>query len=400
MRVRLLGIAARNLLRHRRRTVVSGLAVAFGVTALLIIAGVSQGFLEYLAAEIVEGRLGAIQVHRAGYVRAGQALPLALDLPDDAAFRARLRAAEGVRAVSARLVFGAQVSDGRRQAQVAVRGVDALEEAQVCPRAKDLPAGGGALLGGGLAAALGQGPGAMLTLSATGPSGRANALDVALEGTVGGLYAWDTGRVATVPLRLAQALTGMPGRVTEYAVAVAPGEAPEEVAARLERALGADAEVHTWAELTPILVDVLFYLRWMVVFAAVLLAVVVAAGIGNVMTMSVYERTREIGTQLAIGMRRRDIARLFLLEALVLGLLAALAGLAFGVALVSAVGALGVPSQYFGFGAGGVVRPAVDAVVAQLGAAGAVVTTVVAAVLPARRAARLAPADALRGRGQ
>ncbi|MHB8878752.1 MAG: ABC transporter permease [Myxococcaceae bacterium] len=393
---RLLSLAARNLLRHRRRSVLSGLAIASRVVALVLIAGLSEGFLEFLATEVAEGRTGSIQVHRAGYLRSAQGAPLRLSLPDDEAFRSRLRSVEGVRAVSARLVFTGQVSNGRMQAAVLARGLEIEVEDAVCPRALDglLPklASGGLLLGGGLTAAMGSRPGDVVALSAVGPTGRANAMDARLAGGLGGLYAWDSSRTAALPLRLAQSLTGMEGRVTEYAVALeVPGTAGA-VAARLKAALGPEVEVHTWAELTPFLRDALFYLRWMVGFAGLLLAVVVAAGITNTMTVSVYERTREIGTQLAVGMRRRDVRRLFLIEAAVLGVLAAVVGVAVG-----GRGRFARRSRRHSWP--GMVHPGLDWAVALVAAVGAVATALVAGLLPAHRAARLAPVEALRGRG-
>jgi putative ABC transport system permease protein len=108
-------------------------------------------------------------------------------------------------------------------------------------------------------------------------------------------------------------------------------------------------------------------------------------GIANVMVIAVTERTREIGVRLAIGARRRDVLRQFLLEAALL----ATAGGAAGVVLAFVLG-LGLTAALPGFSA---VAPA-WAIVAGLGASTA--TGVLAGYLPARRAASLDPVDALR----
>jgi putative ABC transport system permease protein len=108
-------------------------------------------------------------------------------------------------------------------------------------------------------------------------------------------------------------------------------------------------------------------------------------GIANVMVISVTERTREIGTRLAIGAKRRDVLWQFLIEA---ALLSAVGGLA-GVGISWAIGfLLSVWAPAF---------PAVPPAWAVIGGLVSAVTTgLVAGYLPARRAAGLDPVDALR----
>jgi ABC-type lipoprotein release transport system permease subunit len=67
-----------------------------------------------------------------------------------------------------------------------------------------------------------------------------------------------------------------------------------------------------------------------------------AVGVVNSMLMSVHERTREIGTVRALGMRRGVVVRMFVAEGLMLGLLSAAAGVALGAALVLYLGARGI----------------------------------------------------------
>jgi putative ABC transport system permease protein len=116
-----------------------------------------------------------------------------------------------------------------------------------------------------------------------------------------------------------------------------------------------------------------------------------AIGIGNVMLIAVRERTREIGVRRAIGATPGDVVRMIVRETLVLTTLSGLFGLSLGVACCEAVAAaLGPDDPRFG-------PPHVDPWAVLLAAALLVVSGLVAAVLPARRAAAVSPVEALRG---
>jgi putative ABC transport system permease protein len=108
-------------------------------------------------------------------------------------------------------------------------------------------------------------------------------------------------------------------------------------------------------------------------------------GIANVMVISVTERTREIGVRLAIGARRREVLRQFLLEAVLLSTVGGAAGIALAAVIGGTITVLAP-----GFSA---MAPLWVVVAGLLGAVG---TGVVAGYLPARRAAALDPVEALR----
>jgi len=205
-------------------------------------------------------------------------------------------------------------------------------------------------------------------------------------------------RIAIAPLALAQKLLKMEGRATEIALAVSPVERADEVAAALRQRLGPAYEVHTWA-------DVAFFVRQamqrqnkviqLIAYAFMLLMLL---GVANTMLMSVIERTREIGTMMAVGVRRAKILTLFVMEALTIGALGGVLGAAAGAAVVALLGRHGIHFRFPGSAVPFVLTPFMKplylAEVVLMATAGAGLF----ALYPAFRASRLRPVEALAGK--
>ncbi len=168
--------------------------------------------------------------------------------------------------------------------------------------------------------------------------------------------------------------------------------------ADLFRAHGLDLEVRDFSELTPFYSQALNLFRSIFSFISIIIGVVVLFTISNAMGMSVVERTEEIGTTRALGMRRGGIRRQFLLEGAILGALGATLGLAIAFAVATSVNHAGltwtppgqaqpVPLRLYLFGAW--------VLIATVWLVLTLVATF-AALLPANRAAKLQIVDALR----
>jgi ABC-type antimicrobial peptide transport system permease subunit len=131
-----------------------------------------------------------------------------------------------------------------------------------------------------------------------------------------------------------------------------------------------------------------------VLTAVGLIALVVAAlGITNALLAAVRERKREIGVLKAIGARDRDVRRLFLIEALVLGFAGGVLGTLAGTAIARIVGA--VVNGYLADQRLAGVRLAVSPIVVLGGVAGATLVATLGGMLPAWRAARLPAVEAV-----
>jgi hypothetical protein len=172
-----------------------------------------------------------------------------------------------------------------------------------------------------LAANLGVKFGQRATILTSDRDGVMNALDFNFVGEYGqpGLPLPDK-KLGFVPLALAQELLRMEGRATEIAVALHRFDDAEKVKPVLQAALGPEYEVSTWHDVASYVDDAIATQNFILNLIAGLFLFVALLGIANTMLMSVLERTREIGTMMSVGVRRRQILTLFLLEASLLGL--------------------------------------------------------------------------------
>ncbi len=414
MSTSLSSIAARNVARNWRRSAITLAAVLLGVTAVIILRGISDGFVRMMEGEIVEGRTGALQVHRKGYVDNLEALPLELNMPYDENLRGLIRGVPGVTGVTGRIQFSGLVSNGISQTMFIGRGLDMATEREAVPRSGSEVLEGGealaagdfdrAVLGGELAQSFGvvtmaaqkDAQASRVTLSSSSPQGRANSYDVLVKGFSDSSLPFESKRVATVPLELAQALVGLDGRVTEYAVSVENLKELERIAADVRARLGPEYEVHTWQELQPLVRDGIVRLQFVLGFVSFILGIIIVTSIVNVMLMSVFERVREIGTMMAVGVRRLQVMSLFLLEAALLGFMGSVGGVALGSALVSLIASKGIPMQSVGSSAQTILRPEVHVPFMLVTVAFAIAGAIAAAGYPAWRASRMNPVDALR----
>ncbi|MFD5328194.1 ABC transporter permease [Streptomyces sp. NPDC127092] len=205
------------------------------------------------------------------------------------------------------------------------------------------------------------------------------------------------GTLALFDRATAQRLFATPGHYTGIDLSAAPGTTADELADRVTAVLPADrAEAITGAAQAAqqaVLVDTLTrgYEKVPMVFAGVALFIG-SFLIVNTFTMLVARRTRETALLRAIGASRRQVSRSVLLEALVVGLVASTAGFLLGLGVAAVLPEV--------LSSGGNTLPRGPLVIGPLPVVAAfavgVGVTVLAAWLPARRAARVAPVEAMR----
>ena len=412
--VKILEIAARNLLRYRRRTLLTSLLVVIGIVAVLLFVAVTGSFKSLMIGQITDSMLGHLQVHRRGYVASIESLPLNLNMPPKLAGLATqaLEKNDEVEAYAPRVKFGAMFSNFTETTSLRVNGIDPEKENRVTPllagRQLDGERGGTLLKRGEIlvpvlvARGLQVKSGDTVVLVGTNKDGSVNGKTFVVRGTLESATG-PGGRDGYIHIDDARELLRMTQpEVTEFAVRLRDHERAEAVRVALDSALGGlknqkgqpALEVHPWQRLTPFanianMIDVL------TLAIKIMLVSIVLVAIMNVMVMAVYERIREIGTISAIGTPPRRILALFLTEGLLLGVAGSVIGTVVALAAIHALNIWKI-SYSFGQQQGLLLSPAIAAQDV-ISIAGLVIgVAVLASLQPAWKASRMDPITALR----
>jgi len=343
-----LALAGRNLLRHKRRTVITAAAIVFSFALLVIFMGMGEGSHRQMIDMGVRMGSGHVVVQAEGY----QDDPT-LDhlIRDPAPVLAALQAQSGGGLVAPRLFGSGLARAGDKSVGVAIAGVDPAAEARASDLAGAENRADGAwlrtrgehafanelsdvYLGETLARTLDVRVGDRVALTVQ-PKDDDDPRAAAFQ--VRGVFRTGNdeldGFFVQIPLDEAQPLLGVGAALSQVALVLPDQTRTAAVTRDLRAALaGAPVEVLPWQAALPelnefiALDDAGFYLFMAIVFT------LVAMGIFNTVMTSVIERTREFGLLMALGARPRRIAGIVMMEAALIGLLGVGLGLALGLA--------------------------------------------------------------------
>ncbi|WP_141352766.1 ABC transporter permease [Zoogloea ramigera] len=399
-----LTMAFRNVVRHRRRAGFALLIIAGGVLAFLLSGGFIHWLLDNMREGFIHSQVGHIQVVRPNYFEVGVADPYRYLLPENSDAEKAVRSTEHVVTMSSRLSFSGLASFKDQTITFMGEGVDSEAEKQVS-RDITLVAGEalsssdptGVLLGRGLAANLGVKVGDTLVLMTSTAKGGMNASDVHVRGLFSTFSKeYDDGALR-VPVGLSRELMRVKGATTWVVLLDDTANTAKSLQALRDKLDPKQFQLVPWEELADMYIKTRDLFLRQVFIVEMLIGLIIVLSIGNTLHMAVVERTGEIGTAMALGVRRRHILRLFIFEGLVLGTIGGFVGVSLGWSLSILISWIGIPmppppGMEDGFDA----ELLVDAGLAFNAFVLAVVTTVCASILPAFNASRMNIVDALR----
>ncbi len=409
-----LAIATRNLLRYRRRTLLTLLLIVIGMVAVLLFIAVAGSFKAMMVGQITDSVLGHVQVHRKSYVASIDNLPLNLNMRPNmlAKVEEALNGNPAIAAWSPRVKFGGMFSNFAETTSIRINGIDPEREAATVPLLPGRMVEGdksGALVERGqivipqlLARGMKTKVGDTVVVVATNRDGSVNGKTFVVRGVLEGVTG-PGGRDGYIHLDDARELLRMSEpEVSEIVVRLKDFSRIAQTGAQLKAAVEGLTnkegkpmlEVHEWTQLSPF-ANIARMIDLMTLFIKIMLISIVLVSVMNVMIMAVFERIREIGTIAAIGTPPSRILSLFLAEGLMLGLVGAVAGIGFSLAAIFGIN-VWQPTFDFGQQKGLVMAPSIAAGDVLTIAALVLVVAVIASLQPAWKASRMDPIGALR----
>ena len=406
-------VALRHLVRNRRRTLLTLLAVLIPVYFLVFMFGFANANLRDMFETATRFDTGHAQIRAVPTKATGSAIPLMRD-PSDAL--AALAEVKGIEWWTVRLDLPAMASVGERSRTIYVRGIVPEEVDPVSGLADRIVAGeslatgtGGVVVGEEFALLLKLEVGDEIVLLGAHPEAALGAIRVPVVGVYRAPEAALGRTVIYADLATARQLARSETAATAIVLRVAGVTSPGDQTA-LDRAvndlranLPAGYEVQDWLELVPMVATYMGILTPALLIVGAIFFALGGLVVLNTIYLSVLERTRELGLILALGAARRRVVRMILAEAGVIAVAGAVGGAVTGVGLILVVEAFGgIPlwgaaaQMMREIGMSPVLHLSADFVQVALSTASMTAVAVLAAWWPARRASRLEPMEAMR----
>jgi putative ABC transport system permease protein len=395
-------IAWRNIWRNRRRSVIMITAIALGLWGGIFAVGIFTGMYDTMVSTAIDRDLTHIQLHVRGF-REQRLITEALPHPD--AISNAIRTIPGVKAVSPRTVIEGMAASPTSSTGVNIIGVEPDAERQATAIARHLVEGVffgtserlPVVIGRKLAEKLSLRLRSKLVLSFQGPDGsiQYGAFRIAgifdTESTT-----FDGGTVFVRQKDLAGLIDTL--LVHEIAVRLTTNDSLEAVR-RILVARYPDLQVETWKELAPELKLTETADLTMGIFLGIILLALLF-GITNTMLMSVMDRVREFGVLMAVGMKRRRLFGMIVLETLLLSITGSTVGVGLGATTVALTARSGINLSWFSeglslFGISSMLYPVVHSEMYPTLGVMVIVASCAAAFYPALKAVRLRPASAI-----
>ena len=403
-----LKLAFRNILRHRRRSLMTLLAIMTGVMGIVIFGGFVEANYSGLRESVIRSQYGHVQFYAPGYLQNHRKDPanhrLSPQQVDD--YLQLIESDNRVLITVRRLEFTGLLGNAGTSQAAMIRGVDPDNETMINSaltilEGNELTADdeAGVLLGEGLAQSLDAKVGDELTLLAANDDGVMNAVDVTVSGIFRSFAKEYDDRAMMMNIQRAQELLGIDAIDQLVVLLSYTHELPAFMADLQTSAAGQQLplEFQTWDQMASFYHKVVDLYDGLFVFINIVIIAIVLLSITNTTMVTVMERTQEIGTIRALGTRRFSVTRQFLLECGLLAFISALVGVLTGIALSLYITSLEImmpapPGSSQGFP----LRIELVPETWLFSIIGVVLVAIVSAYFPAASAARRNIVDALR----
>ncbi len=397
-------LAWRNLWRNHRRTIIMLAAISVGAWAMIFMTSLMRGMVNEMLRDGIRALPGHVQVHHPDY-RDDPSVGNLVSLTS-AEIDATLAGA-GIERFTARIRVPAIISSERESRGVTLIGADPLREKSVAAvgseivegRNLDGPDDGGVVLGRKLAEKLETQVGKRIVLMSQDPDNEVADRGYRVVGLFEANLAAHEEAFVFAGRETVQKMLRIDDRVSEVAVAGDDYRVVDALLAEVRVLMGKDDEVLPWTELDEYLGTMLGVMDGFVLVWVVVIFLALSFGLVNTLVMAVFERVREIGLMLALGMRPSSILGQIIVESVLLLVLGLIIGnlLAFAsiIPLKDGIDISIVAEGMEMFGASSILYPEIEKSDVILANIVVLVLGFIASLSPAWQASRYEPVEAI-----
>lgn len=401
----LIGIAWKNIWRNKTRSAIIIAAISLGLLGGLLASSVSFGMGDQMIATAISTNLSNIQIHQKDFRESQNVIDT---IPRLATLVNRIDSIKGIAGVARRVIVTAMASSPVSAAGVELIGVIPQEERRITDIPEKITDGNyfngmarnPVVIGQALAKELDLKNGSKLVFTFQNDSGEITGGAFRVTGifkTVSTNFDKSTAFVRAEDLHR---LIGTDSAWHELAILLTKKASMDSVATHL-RSVAGNLQVSTWKQLAPDLAYVSESLATTLYIFMIVILTALAFGIVNTMLMVVLERRREFGMLTAVGMPRKSIFSMIVLETVILSLTGAIIGMTLTIITMAILSNTGIDLSIISrglnqFGIAEILYPSLPISMYPILMAMVIATAVLASIYPAIKALRLRPSEVLR----
>lgn len=404
---KLVEIAFKNIFRNKRRTIITEISIIIGIIVLIFVSGVLRDMEVGWRDDLIYSDIGHIQVMAKGLKENEN---LQHTIKDSPRIINLLKSYNNIKGISERIDASGLISNGENTQMFIGYGIEPKSHLAMLTSAEGkLKAGRyiepdefeGAVIGEGLAKKLKVKIGDILTLAANDKYESLNAVNIKVVGFISVGDSFSNDHLVLLHLKNARILFNFEAdEVSRIVIIINKTDNALQLRGELQKKFMSsdEVEVFSWHNLSGMLNSVFAMMSSFNIFLIIILLVLTLISIMNTILMSVFERTKEIGTLMAIGSSSNQVVAIFILESFFIGIIGVILGVIMGICinfLTIGLGGLHLPpppGQTKGIILFPRILPGKIAIVSVL----VLLTSIIGSVYPARHAAKQRPVEALR----
>jgi putative ABC transport system permease protein len=403
-------VALRNIKRNKRRSILSGSAIAIATMMIVLMFSMINGMLKDVEWNVTSYVTGDVRVRNIEYDKNEMFSPLHLNIPEAAKLIKKIDAIPETAIVTPRITFPGLVYRGEDSYKMQGVGVDFTKELQFQDLAEHIATGripeagkNEVLMGHGLAKDMGLSLGDKFTVLTNTVYRGSNGMTFTVVGLMNFVISGMNTTTFLAPIDRVQRLVKANDGVTELLVKIPEGDNTKTAAKAVQAVLDTNetstltakpfqelSMTYSWIEMAQSIYDV-FALVFFILASTVII---------NTTMMVIFERMKEIGTIGAMGMTGGEIQKLFFLEAFYIGLIGAFAGVLLGIGLTIPLSIFGIDlsasMEGIDFDISNILYPKLSLRSTVFVYIYSVVIASLATIIPTRKAAHIEPVEALR----